>query len=266
MEIIFDIGGTQTRIAAAQSATEFSDPIIYSTPKVYEDGVGAFIKAVRTLTNGKNVSKIAGGFPGTVTITKKIIDAPNLPDWVQKPFALDLQNEFQEASLYIENDAAMVGLGEAFKGAAQGFEVVAYITVSTGVGGSRIVNGEIDKVAQSFEVGKQIIEPNHESLENLIGGRAMEMKLRKKPETITDENFWDEKAKLLASGLEMVIAKWNPDIIVIGGSMINSIGIDVSKVEEYLSRNLDSLPVIKKASLRSLGGLAGSLAYLQHKK
>jgi len=266
MEIIFDIGGTQTRIATVRSATEFSEPVMYLTPKNYEEGIGAFKKAIHVLVDGKVVTKVAGGFAGTISVSKQIVDAPNLPDWVQKPFVLDLMQEFPEATMCLENDAALVGLGEALAGAGVGFEIVAYITVSTGVGGARIVNGQIDRVAQSFEIGKQIIEPYNESLESLIGGRSLETKLGKKPESVTDENFWNEKSMILASGLQVVIEKWNPDVVVIGGAMIHTVGINVSKVEKYLSESLESLPVIKNATLKSLGGLAGSLAYLNHKK
>jgi glucokinase len=266
MEIIFDIGGTQTRVAKVKNAMEFSEPVLYPTPKTYKEGISTLISTIYTLASGESVQKIVGGFPGTITIAKQILDAPNLPLWVQKPFILDLQNAFQEATIYLENDAAMVGLGEALKGSGIGFEVVAYVTVSTGVGGARIVNGEIDRVAQGFEIGKQMLEPYQENLESLIGGHSLETKLGKKAETITDKTFWDDKAKILATGLEAVVRKWNPDAIVVGGPMLNDVGIDILKVEEYLALQLGFVPVIKKAILKSFGGLEGSLAYLQHKK
>jgi glucokinase len=50
------------------------------------------------------------------------------------------------------------GLGEAVFGAGKGREIVVYMTISTGVGGARIVGGKIDASAMGFEPGHQIID------------------------------------------------------------------------------------------------------------
>jgi len=117
--------------------------------------------------------------------------------------------------------------------------------VSTGVGGARIVNGQIDRVAQSFEIGKQIIEPYNESLESLIGGRSLETKLGKKPESVTDENFWNEKSMILASGLQVVIEKWNPDVVVIGGAMIHTVELMYRKLKNISQKALNPYQLLK---------------------
>lgn len=59
--------------------------------------------------------------------------------------------------MFLANDADLVGLGEAVYGAGKGYKVVAYFTVSTGVGGARIVNKRIDKGVFSFEPGWQYV-------------------------------------------------------------------------------------------------------------
>jgi len=265
MDIIFDIGGTQTRVAAVKNSTEFFEPRIYPTPQLSNDGISQLQDCIEQYAQCESIVKIVGGFPGIVDMRNVVMEAPNLTGWVGFNFN-DLKLKNPEANIYIENDAALVGLGEATVGSGIGYEVQAYVTVSTGVGGARIVNGQIDKAAQNFELGKQIIESKGESLENLIGGRALEVKLGKGPESITDDIFWDEKARLLATGLVTLIAKWNPDAIVIGGAMTHDVGIDVEKVKEHLSPMILSMPVIKKASLGDMGGLHGALAYLRKKK
>ena len=59
---------------------------------------------------------------------------------------------------YLANDSDLDGLGEATVGAGKGFNIVAYITVSTGIGGVRIVGGKIDVSTYGFEPGHQIID------------------------------------------------------------------------------------------------------------
>jgi len=80
--------------------------------------------------------------------------------------------------VFIENDASIVGLGEAVSGAGMGEEIVVYITVSTGVGGTRIVSGEIDEHAYGFEPGHELINMQ-DSLEDLVSGTAVEERLIK---------------------------------------------------------------------------------------
>jgi len=100
--------------------------------------------------------------------------------------------EILEVPVFLRNDTAIVGLGEAHAGAGKGHEIVVYITVSTGVGGVRIIKGEIAKNQFGFEIGHQIIDldgsvcPSCEKpvdLENMISGRATEQRLKIKPET-----------------------------------------------------------------------------------
>src|SRR6185436_9338463 len=54
-------------------------------------------------------------------------------------------NKLFNCPVYLENDAALCGLGEASVGAGQGSKIMVYLTISTGVGGARIVGGKIDR-------------------------------------------------------------------------------------------------------------------------
>ncbi len=145
---------------------------------------------------------------------------------------------------------------------------MAYITVSTGVGGARIVDGTLDEASEGFEPGHVIIDGEHD-LESLISGRAIEHRLGRKPAEVTNENIWDELAQKLAVGLNDVIALWSPDAIVLGGSMIvKPVGIKVERVKEHLKKFVEHIPVmpeITQATLADEGGLHGALVYLaQH--
>ena len=172
------------------------------------------------------------------------------------------------APVFLENDAALAGLGEAVFGAGKGKKIVAYLTISTGVGGCRIVDGKIDENSQGFEPGHQIIfsDKNIITLENLVSGTAIEKKYGKKPYEIFDVKIWNNVANNLAYGLHNVAVLWSPDIIILGGSMMKKIGIPVERVKFHLSKILNIFPkppLIKKSKLGDLAGLYGALAHLK---
>ena len=256
--ILFDIGATKIRMAYSVDGEIFEEPKVFETPKNYEEILNLFKETTKELADERGIKTIAGGMSRSI---------PGLTD---DRFKKDLVEIFGVAAL-IENDAAMVGLGEANWGAGRGFEIVAYVTVSTGVGGTRIVNGKIDEHAIGFEPGKQIIDVNtKKTLEEMISGKALAEKTGKHPKEITDENIWDEHAKILAIGLNNIIVEWSPNCVVLGGSMITgNPSISVEKTEQYLKEILKifpQLPAIRKAELGDFGGLYGALAYLKDLK
>lgn len=256
--ILFDIGRTKTRMAYSLDRESFESPKVFETPKNYDEGLKLFTKLAKELTNGRDIKKIAGGMSRSV--------------WSgdYEKLKKDLEENFKDIEIIIENDAAMAGLGEAVSGAGRGFEIVAYITVSTGVGGAKIMNGKVEKHAIGFEPGKQIIDIQNNSnktLEDLVSGKSLQEKFGKHPKEISDENVWDELSKFLAVGLNNIIVEWSPDVVILGGSMITgNPAISIEKTENYLKEILKifpTIPPIKKAELGDFGGLYGALAYLK---
>ena len=253
--ILFDIGATKTRVAYSSDGEIFEKPKVFETPKSYEEGRDIFIKSAKECANGREIKSIAGGMSRSIW------------DGAEERFKNDLDKNFGVLAL-IENDAAIVGLGEANWGAGRGFKIVAYITVSTGVGGARIVDGKIDEHSIGFEPGKQVIDiETKKTLEDMISGKALQRKTGKNPKEITDPAVWIEHAKILAIGLNNIIVEWSPNCVVLGGSMITGDpAIPLDKTEEYLKEILKifpKLPAIKKAELGDFGGLYGALAYIK---
>ncbi|MEK7117110.1 MAG: ROK family protein [Patescibacteria group bacterium] len=260
MYILFDIGATKIRIAYSADGEIFEKPKVFETPQSYEEGLRLFAETAQECVQSREVKKIAGGM------------SRSIPGWTYEKFKNDLGEKFG-AAIFIENDAATVGLGEANWGAGRGFKIVAYITVSTGVGGARIVNGKIDEHTVGFEPGKQIIdieEGSNKTLESLISGRALEEETGKHPKEITDQEVWDRRARMLAIGLNNVIVEWSPNVVVVGGSMVTGEpAIPLDKTEQYLKEILKifpEIPPIKKGELGDFGGLYGALAYLKNIK
>ena len=256
------------RLAVSENGNKLDRVVILPTLRKFNGAIALIKKAVKELANGNKIKAVSGGIAGPLDKNKTmILNAPNLRGWSKKPLAKELQKIFK-APVFLENDAALAGLGEAVFGAGKGKKIVAYLTISTGVGGCRIVDGKIDENSQGFEPGHQIIfsDKNVITLENRVSGTAIEKKYGKKPYEIFDAKVWDNIAKNLAYGLHNVAVLWSPDIIILGGSMMKKIGIPVERVKFYLSKILKIFPkppLIKKSKLDDLAGLYGALTRLK---
>ncbi len=271
MYILFDIGGTKMRVVSADQEKFLTDPVVVDTPKDFNEGLDVLKRIIDNLSHERPVTAIVGGIAGPLNTEKTmLVKSPNLGGWVGH----DIKNALVEAykvPVTLENDSALVGLGEAHFGAGRGKSIVVYITISTGVGGVRIVDGKIDESALGFEPGHQIIDPDNSlcpecegnDLEAYVSGTAIAKRYGMKPHEIHDDAIWDKLALYLAYGLNNTIVHWSPDIVVLGGSMMKEVGIPVPAVKKHLAeilRIFPRLPEIEKAQLGDFGGLYGSLA------
>lgn len=270
MYILADIGGTKTRIAGSVDLKTFKEPIILDTPQKYGEALAAVVEAVKQITGGGRIESLAAGVKGVLSEDKRVlVTAPQniLRDWKGREFAKDLETALK-TSVVLENDTALVGLGEAVFGAGKGHAIVAYITVSTGANGVRIVDSAIDR-GQS-EIGGQYLQVGDslKSLEDLVSGAAISEKYGVHPKEIDkDSPVWEELARITAFGVHNSILHWSPDIVVLGGSMFNEIGIPVPRVQfhiESIMRKFPKVPPIVHSSLGDIGGLWGGMARLSH--
>lgn len=280
MYVLFDIGGTKTRVAVAESTDAFGEMKKIDTPKTFEEGIEVMCAIVDELRAGNEITEVAVGIAGPLAPDHgELVLSPNLPNWAGKPFRRTLSERLlvPEDSVLVENDSAMVALGEAHFGAGKGDDIMAYITVSTGVGGARIVDGHIDRSTFGFEPGHQILDMDgtvcraFESFEaeDMLSGTATALRFGKKAYEVTDPEVWDELSKWLAYMLNNTIVHWSPRSVVLGGSMIvGEPAIPVDKVDAELAKLLHIFPqrpFLKKATLEDKGGLYGGLARIAQK-
>lgn len=266
MFLLIDIGGTNTRLAVSRDGATFDKPKIVLTPPDFDEAMAQIETIAQKLSSHANIKAAAIGVPGPLDQAKTmILSAPNLPGWHNKPLKHKLEQKLG-APVSVENDASLAGLGEATVGAGVGHPIVAYLTISTGVGGTRIVNKKIDLNAIGFEPGHQIITSEQDkalSLEDCVSGAGLKNRYGKPAEQIADPVIWDKIAKLLAYGLNNVTVHWSPHCIVLGGSVMKSVPLD--KLQNYfqqITTIFTKLPDLKLSALGDSAGLAGALTYL----
>jgi predicted NBD/HSP70 family sugar kinase len=279
MYLLFDIGGTKTRIAVAKKKSqEISKMEIIPTSSNFEQAVEQIALVSKKLSGENSTIEAAAGGLGLPLNKEKSAAIFNsskeiFEDWVEKPFKQKLEEKLN-CSVFLENDASMGALGEATFGAGKGHEIVVFYTISTGVGGAKIADGEIDESSVGFEPGWQIVDlagsmwPESEIIPvhlGIINGRNIKKIMGKPAREVGDDEFWKKVAKTLAVGLYNSMVIWSPDIFVVGGSVAKKIPMEfVAEELRKIPSPFKQSPAIKRAELGEKCGLFGALHFLNN--
>jgi glucokinase len=146
------------------------------------DGITLTVnKLIKELGAGRNdILGIAAGVPGPLDYINGIIkDPPNL-GWSEFPIRDELSKRL-DMQLLLDNDANLGALGELYFGRSKGCSHIIYMTISTGIGGGIIINGNIyrGKNGAAGEFGRMSLLADQgsgikaENLENLASGTAL---------------------------------------------------------------------------------------------
>jgi glucokinase len=265
MMLIFDLGGTHLRLSTVEKG-ELGEVHRVLTDRTAA-GFAKFLGALDELKQGRNITAVAGGLPGQIRGEEgELVVAPNLKDWLGMPILTRLK-ELLDCPVFVTNDVELCGLGEARFGAGTTTGVMAYYTVSTGVNAVRIIDGNVDRSNSRYEVGKQIVNyigGKAQTLESLTGGAAVQRRFGMAPGEIKDPAVWREVSLHLAGGVYNTALHWNPELVVMGGSMMRDIDLDLVAEELMVMPNvLEKLPKLVRAKLGDTGGLRGAVAWLE---
>lgn len=144
-----DLGGTQMRVGILQGAKLLSRVGMLTGQNPAPDRVLPRVyTAIQQALQQANVSmeQVVGigiAAPGPLDSKTGVVFAPpNMPGWDQVPLR-DLFMEQFHLPIFVENDANAAGLGEYMFGAGRGCHDMVYMTISTGIGGGVIINGQI---------------------------------------------------------------------------------------------------------------------------
>jgi glucokinase len=197
------------------------------------------------------------GMPGPLDPVRGLVISPgNLPGFINVPLNSILTRRTGIRS-FIHHDAHLAALAEHRHGAGRGSTNLIYVTVSTGIGAGLIVDGKLYSGAGGIagEVGHIVVQPggplcscgNHGCVEALASGTAIAREARVLGERESGSLLYGIELPnaadvvraarradplavriLDAAGISLGIAMgtlvnlFNPDLIVLGGSVINA--------------------------------------------
>ncbi|MFN2568272.1 MAG: ROK family protein, partial [Candidatus Dormibacteria bacterium] len=139
-----DLGGTNIRAALATGESSHGTPVQRPTPAGGgpEAVLDAVAGAVAAAAEGSCPDGVAVGLPGPLDPESGTVHAaPHLAGWMDIP-ARDLLSERTGCPVVIENDANLAGYAEWLFGAGRGTRQFVFITVSTGIGGALVLDGQ----------------------------------------------------------------------------------------------------------------------------
>lgn len=249
MYLAIDIGGTKTLVACFNKFGEIEEQYRFLTPTDYRLFISKLAQTVADLST-KDFIRTVVALPGVVDRDNGIgVACGNLP-WKNVPISRDVQR-FTKSPVLVENDANLAGLSEAVELQAK-YDRVLYITVSTGIGTSLIVDQEIDPDFADTEGGHIVLEHNgrRQIWERFASGSAIVRRFGKRAQDIHDAKTWRIIARDLSVGIMDHIAILQPEVIVMGGSVNNYFENYSAYLKEELMKYdtpLTPVPVIRKA-------------------
>jgi predicted NBD/HSP70 family sugar kinase len=223
-----DIGGTSTRIGLFRTldAPDFTLLARFPTEQSYMSQMQQIIKhlydsGLHTYT-GIGVS--IGGRMAKDGLS--VLVAPNLPDYVGKPLAQNLIDQFG-CPVRLAHDTVCGLLGEKKFGHIQKIERCAYLTLSTGTGAAVQLSKAETTLTISIEIGHQLLDGNAliclcgqvGCLETFTGGRQLELRLGHSMAQVADTAFWEVFSDKLGLGLVNLVQLTRVEAIALSGGI-----------------------------------------------
>ena len=294
-----DIGGTKTAIALENSRGEKIAARRLPTLADGDETVGRIFQAIEQMLekNQARLTAVGIGCPSPLDIEKGLVMSPsNLRDWNNFPIVKLFEERFK-VPVALDNDANAAALGEYIYGAGRGYKNVVYITVSTGIGGGIIINGEIfhGVAAGAGELGHTIVQPDgircncgsvgcletvgagvhiaRRARERLAAGETSLMReMSPNFDEITAETvieavrrddrlaveIWDETCRFLAIGIGNIITLLAPEALIIGGGVSMAGDLLFEPLRRLLPQFVSMIPADKINVIPAeLGGESG---------
>lgn len=260
-----DIGGTKTAIALEDLNGAKVGSRLLPTRADARETVELIFARIEEMLGANDAKLVAVGIgcPSPLDIENGLVMSPsNLREWRNFPIVRLFADRFN-VPVALDNDANTAALGEFVRGAGRGYKNIFYVTVSTGIGGGIILNGEIfhGVAGDAGELGHAIVQPDGVQcncgssgcLETICAGVHIARRVREKlaagavssmREKVSDldevsaktllegvrENdclaveIWDETCRFLAVGIGNVISILAPEAVVVGGGIAAAAG------------------------------------------
>jgi len=159
-----DLGGTHLRAATVDRKGQIHSRFKQNTPQIGDANaiVDAVVATVHEFQKqNAEISAVSLVVPGTVKVEEgAVVKAPNLPCLDGFPLGDALSSRLDLPAI-LENDANAAAVGEMWQGAAVGCKTIICLTLGTGVGGGIILDGELWRGVDgaAAEIGHMCVDP-----------------------------------------------------------------------------------------------------------
>ena len=240
-----DVGGTHMRAALVDADGHVKLREIAPTP-ASSDVPGELIDliaGVGAAAGDAEISHAVVGLPGAVDYESgRLVSAPNLP--ISWPHSLSSEqlSGYLGLDVHLANDADMAAVGEAAFGAGTAIDgVIAYLTVSTGIGAGVVDRGRLVCGSHSFgEIGHSVVDwrawraglPG--TLEELASGSGMARQARESGfgdmnaqavleaalnGDVEARTIWEDAVAACAAGVCNLVMDFAPRTVIVGGGI-----------------------------------------------
>ena len=235
-----DLGGTAIKLGRFSDSGALLADLQVPTPQPAMPGgvVMAIVEAVQQLDPDRLAPLVGVGLPGPMDAAGRVARVCiNLPGWEQVPLAAWLEPQLQRR-VTLANDGNCAVVGEAWTGAARGYDDVLLLTLGTGVGGGVLLGGKLftGHGGAAAEPGLICVDPegppcnsgNRGSLEQFcsIGGLARLSPLDPKELCRRADGgdgealaVWRAYGRWLGIGLSSLVYVLTPRLVLIGGGL-----------------------------------------------
>ncbi len=190
----YDIGGTKIAVCVGdQGGNILADTrIAGGTTQQYQEVLPAMLRAADEVAGQagidlKQIEACGVSAPGPLDLQNGLIlKSPNM-DWDNVPVRDDVSSNLNKP-VFFDNDANGGALAEQFFGAGRDCRNMIYLTMSTGIGGGVICDGDLihGRSGNAGELGHIVLDPDgpqcgcgmNGCFEAFCGGRSVAQRLR----------------------------------------------------------------------------------------
>jgi glucokinase len=294
LAIAVDLGGTQIRGALVNREGHILNRIATETQATAGPAIviQQLVDAAKSVSRDSDASQILGvgvSSPGPLDTEQGIaIGLPTIKDFDNVPLKTLLQNALP-FPVQLENDGIAAAIGEWKFGAGRGLRSLVYVTVSTGIGGGVIVDGNVlrGRKGMAGHIGHMAIVPNGLPCncgsigcwEAYAAGPAFTLRANAisaaevftaaKQGDAAAQRHVDDEAHFLGLGITSLLHLYSPEAVIVGGGLSNAFDQLHPGISNYVRQNampaFRDVPVVK-AGLGGNSGLIGAAALVFQNK
>jgi glucokinase len=284
-----DIGGTKIAAGVVDADGGVHGFVRAPSAQSSEEGVPRLFELGRRAVaeSGLEIDAVGIGCGGPLDSANGVLIAPlHLPGWTEVPIA-QLAREAFGVPAVLDNDATAGAAGEHRFGAGRGTRDMVYLTISTGVGGGVVIDGEVHRARsgnggelghvtvdwrgrrcrgcgrrgclEAYCSGTSIAERAEEA--GMHGATAADVAQAARAGNTIAARIWDETCEALACGITSIANLFEPEVVVLGGGVVRTGEQLLGPVRERVGEQVIGGPLsIVAAAAGDAVGVVGAAA------